>query len=1673
MPTALTLYLANAASTTIGTANQLYHSGAGSPTTGQPITTMGTAVNYGEVLSQGGSAWAASGSIGTPTGKGFFLDDTTLDGQDIVSGSYSATLRLVAMQSGSQAGSMTADIIVRLFRYRPSTTTYTQIVAMTLTGQTINAVLTNYSLSGSTGSNTSFIAGDKLYCDCWLNITAGSGNAAQGVRINRLTTDTATFIGDALASVATPGYQSGAVNFTTTITEQLTSFKAEATTSSFANLSTTITEQLSSFSGEASANGSQSQINQLASFSAEATTTASFGSPTTPGVSVQVASNSVLVREGSFEIDDSINAMSTCSFTIRDDSGANHYQKGQQVSVTDHYYGLMFTGNLNSVEEQNVYPNAMIMSRTDSTDNHYYPGKRTYIGDEYEQQYAGAIATDLLNLLTAEGITAQFASRRDTTLAQFALGTLSNTVATTNDQGDGDLELALAGVTYKKIETTTADFAGGSLSGVVASNNALQITPLTALRLRGTAASSITDCYTYRKIWNSSGGITINSGDQLFYSIWISSTSPESKSGVQIYCSDGTTFNNNSTVADQYNIFATPQSDISIFAQDQWMDRYFDLSPLAGKTIKQVAVALEGNNSGTYNSYFRNIQLLTSGFSVRQNFFTTSRQTDIQLSNVGYKSVSTAVVTVSAGSGSRISPTYNIASVNIVRGSQIDWSATTQTQASSATNTSQQVTISASIDNGATWQACTNHQPIPCLIPGMNAATLLLKEDLNVGGPNPELTPYLNELSFSIDPSYATTKNDVRDTDQSSADFNGGSLTNLSATANGLMITGDFRTWDDSSLSSQVLFGSGNPAHFDSYGTLALRCDNIAEVRSRLDFAGPWQNFMLEIDVQIPDSGNANYGVTYRTTNWSNTNDTYAYNAFLTPTAVTLAKGTNGGGGGFTQIATVAVTFNSNAWYRLKVIANGSNHQVYVDDVLYINATDSTYSSSGMIAVRHFNNTGNRHSAFFNNFGVMNLSLTGTRTVTAMTNGALSLVGTVGNSIIQWQSDEPANTALLIEASTDGGGSWSTCTNGAAIPGLTTGTVIGAKSLQLRQTFTTGNANATPTLFGLTTLVIGAFAASGTRVSPALNLLNVGRLGNSLIAWNAILPPGCTLGVDTTINGGGTWTDVSSQNGGSIPGLTVQPDAWLDTFDSNTAANYSNINGSGSMYALRAFAGPVPLNGAWTYDIAHSRLNITATALSLLIYGAQTATDLDIQMHTDYSDTSGMVYRYTNISNYYDMVVQDGSSSGGSANTVAIFKVSSGVRTPLASASITFTRGTFKLFKVTMLAGVITVYMDGDQILIYTDGSPLSSGKCGLRSGVGSAHIYQLRIQPLGQDVTAVSVITRFRLASTNPAYTPQVLDSTLAAYGNTIAKGALIPATQYNFKYLSDCFDDLVKQSASATGNQWWWYIDRFKKFSMLPQTGLPAPWIGSDNPGDFLVGVKVTNLSDLYRNRQIIKNVIATIAIDEKHQGDDVARSWTLGYALAEAPTITVNDIPVAIGVKGTDTGKDLYYAIGDPVITQDSSGTLFTSDQTLHIVGTGQYITYSQYDDLVEQAAFKLIEGGSGIVENVEDGNGMSKDAGDQLAKARVKQYGVRGKKLEATTRRYGLAPGQILSVSLPQYSLLDAQFLIRNVKTTLTTEYDITQAAMIQHGWYAIEAVSGADEGEWVKLFQRDQ
>ncbi|HEX2614002.1 MAG TPA: hypothetical protein VHL10_00795 [Nitrososphaera sp.] len=209
MAVALTTYFANAASNVLATANQLYYANSGSGSTTQCYVTIGNNVTgFGELPAQGAaSGWAASGSIGSPTGKGFFL--SALKFQQIVAGNWSAAIRLNAAQgSGTpQAGTLTGDIYVRAFNY--SLGVYTQIVSMVLAAQTLNTTFTTYTLPSTAASASIFTSqpASFLYIDCWFNcLTNANANALQGIRFNRLTTDLTSFKGDTGGQVVTPGY---------------------------------------------------------------------------------------------------------------------------------------------------------------------------------------------------------------------------------------------------------------------------------------------------------------------------------------------------------------------------------------------------------------------------------------------------------------------------------------------------------------------------------------------------------------------------------------------------------------------------------------------------------------------------------------------------------------------------------------------------------------------------------------------------------------------------------------------------------------------------------------------------------------------------------------------------------------------------------------------------------------------------------------------------------------------------------------------------------------------------------------------------------------------------------------------------------------------------------------------------------------------------------------------------------------------------------------------------------------------------------------------------------------------------------------------------------------------------------------------------------------------------
>jgi hypothetical protein len=216
MATPLSLYLANEASITLPAANKLYIT-SGSPGLNATYRTFGN-LNLGffEVTAQGLINFATGlASIGNPSGLGFLYDSTALEGNQFVAGTWSNSVRLNASEfpTFTQAGDLTADIYKRVFR-RTNDGTYYNIITDKALAQDIPLNFTTYTLTGVTTSSPSarFAVGDKVYIDIWVNVTVNNNGASgdpnnQGIRLNRLSTDTSTHIGDPSTVTVTPGYQ--------------------------------------------------------------------------------------------------------------------------------------------------------------------------------------------------------------------------------------------------------------------------------------------------------------------------------------------------------------------------------------------------------------------------------------------------------------------------------------------------------------------------------------------------------------------------------------------------------------------------------------------------------------------------------------------------------------------------------------------------------------------------------------------------------------------------------------------------------------------------------------------------------------------------------------------------------------------------------------------------------------------------------------------------------------------------------------------------------------------------------------------------------------------------------------------------------------------------------------------------------------------------------------------------------------------------------------------------------------------------------------------------------------------------------------------------------------------------------------------------------------------------
>jgi hypothetical protein len=160
------------------------------------------------------------------------------------------------------------------------------------------------------------------------------------------------------------------------------------------------------------------------------------------------------------------------------------------------------------------------------------------------------------------------------------------------------------------------------------------------------------------------------------------------------------------------------------------------------------------------------------------------------------------------------------------------------------------------------------------------------------------------------------------------------------------VVVGDPYKW------SVVTYGNSKRFKYDTAVT-ALSISLAGETR--------WDDYVLKAEVIMPDDGPNDYGcLLFRV---KDKNNFYMAQLMYEANKVRLLKCVDGS---FTQIGPqVDCTLEANTVYRLKAVAHSSSLKVYVDDVLKIDETDSTFSY-GKIGLRSYT------TAFWDNIEAYN-----------------------------------------------------------------------------------------------------------------------------------------------------------------------------------------------------------------------------------------------------------------------------------------------------------------------------------------------------------------------------------------------------------------------------------------------------------------------------------------------------------------------------------------------------------------------------------------------------------------------------------------------------------------------------------------------------------------------------
>ena len=305
-----------------------------------------------------------------------------------------------------------------------------------------------------------------------------------------------------------------------------------------------------------------------------------------------------------------------------------------------------------------------------------------------------------------------------------------------------------------------------------------------------------------------------------------------------------------------------------------------------------------------------------------------------------------------------------------------------------------------------------------------------------------------------------------------------------------------------------------------------------------------------------------------------------------------------------------------------------------------------------------------------------------------------------------------------------------------------------------------------------------------------------------------------------------------------------------------------------------------------------------------------------------------------------------------------------------------------------------------------------------------------------------------------------------LAAEGVTVGNiesGPDIKEMIVNYQYVTNAFDVLSARSGFI------WEIDYFKQLNFQARATTEA-WLSVAASDIRRPSSSLAKDSSQYRNRQFIRGgTDVTEPQVETFTGDGTRESFTVGYRINQVPTVTVNAVGQTVGIKGIDTTMDCYWSKGDSVIVFDVGSVPGAVAVVISYIG--EYDIMVQAEDAAEIASRVAIEGGTGLIESISDEPYLvTSESALEQAQAMLVKFGVIGQQFTFAHSTWGLAPGELITMTVSEYGLAATSLLVESITITEFAPDTMAPEDTDYSLLYTVKAIEGPVMGDWTGLFR---